>query len=258
MNIKAAAAAPNRGILLDAVVFVVNLLLIRRLARAFVEMVQSASGGDPVAKLSVTAFLLAIFILPAAGSVLKRWHFHRRRGGREAGLGDGALGCLLHPAIYLSVSLVVGTAAAAMIGVQVFGENFNDRAEVFLPTMLAVVVLSIAQTVLVYRYFSRPKQPPRLAFLRGERSELLGDVCIFVNVILFQVLWNVMLGGRFQRVGGVEDLLGRLFLVGFLSVLVYLPPRIFYLADDARRRASWLTIVLAISPIVLHVVLGVI
>lgn len=64
--------------------------------------------------------------------------------------------------------------------------------------------------------------------------------------------------GVSPRPADFEELAGRLFLVGFLSVLVYLPPRIFYLADDAGRPASRLTIVLAVSPIVLHVVLGVI
>ncbi len=260
MNLRAIAAPPNRGILLDAVVFVLNLLLVRGLARSFVDLARSASGGDAAAKLSLTVFFVAIFVLPAAGAVLKRWHFHQQRGAARgaATLGEGALGCLLHPVLYFTVSLVVGMAAGVLLATRVFGEGFAQRAGIFLPLMLAVLVLSMVQTVLVYRYFSPPRKPPRGAFWRDGRSAFLGDLCIFVNMALFQVLWNVALSGRFQPVSDAEELAGRLLLVAFLSVLLYLPPRIFYLADDAHRPASRLSMLLAVSPVVLHVVLGVI
>ncbi|HYH82821.1 MAG TPA: hypothetical protein VEX86_23715 [Longimicrobium sp.] len=257
MNLHAIAAPPNRGILLDAVVFVLGLVLMRRLARAFMQLAAAASAGDDAAKLSLTVFFVGIFVLPAAGAVLKRWHFHqhRRRGNDGAEpLSSGAPGCLLHPAIYLAVSLTIGTVAGVMIGQRIFGEDFGQRAGIFLPMMLAVLVLGIVQTFLVYRYLSPPRKPPG-AFLRDPRTAAAGDLCIFVNMILFQVLWTVMLSSL-GRVTDAPGLAGRVFLAWFLTILLYLPPRIFYLADDAGRPASRLSILLATSPIVLHTLFG--
>lgn len=247
------AAPANRGTLLDLVTFAVNLLLVRLLAREFVGVVRRTSAGDPGAEWALGIFFLALFALPAAGAVLLRWHFHARQGERK-GTGDlAAFGCLLNPAFYFAVSVTVLTVAGVLFAQRIFGEGFRDRAEVFLPLVFGVMALGIVQTFLVYRYLDPPRRPPRGAFWRDGRSALLGDACVFLNMILFQVLWNVLLSGRFSRVAGFEDFAGRVFLLWFLSILVYFPPRIFYLAEDANRRASWLTMLLATSPTVLHV-----
>lgn len=252
MHPRALAAPANRGILLDVVVFVLNLLLMRRLAAELVRLVRGASAGDASARLALTLVFAAMFVLPAAGAVLKRWHFHQRRGraGEDA---TERLGCLANPALYLSVSLVVGMTAGVLAAQQLFGDDFAERAGTFLPLVFGVAVLSIVQTALVYRYFSPPRQPPRSAFLRGERSAALGDACIFLNMILYQVLWNIAAGAPAGRMDDLEGVAGRIFFLWFLSLLLYLPPRIFYLADDARRRAAWITIPLATSPILLRV-----
>lgn len=259
MSLRALAAPWNRGILLDLVVFALNLVLVRLLARDFVGVVRAVSAGDAGAEWVLGGFFLALFVLPAAGAVLKRWHFHQERGTRRrpGEAGAQAWGCLLNPAFYFAVSVVVAMSAGVLFAQRIFGEGFRERAEVFLPLVFGVMALSIVQTALVYRYLDPPRHAPRGAFWRDGRSALLGDACIFLNMILFQVLWNVLLSGPFQRVTDLEDFAGRLFLLWFVSILVYFPPRIFYLADDANRRTSWLTMLLATSPVVLHV-LGVI
>jgi len=43
-------------------------------------------------------------------------------------------------------------------------------------------------------------------------------------------------------------------LVGI--ILVYLPPRILYLVEDYRRPLTWLTIILANLPIIVHFLFG--
>ncbi|MFL5382029.1 MAG: hypothetical protein ACJ8GN_05905 [Longimicrobiaceae bacterium] len=247
------AAPANRGIVLDLVTFAVNLLLVRLLARELVGLVRRASAGDPAAEWVLGAFFLALFVLPAAGAVLLRWHFHARRGRRRDADDPAVFGCLLNPVFYFVVSVTVLMAAGVLFAQRIFGEGYEDRAEVFLPLMFGVMALGIVQTFLVYRYLDPPRNAPRGAFWRDGRSALLGDACIFLNMILFQVLWNVALAGRFARVTDFRDFAGRLFLLWFLSILVYFPPRIFYLAEDARRRASWLTMLLATSPAVLRV-----
>jgi uncharacterized protein YqgC (DUF456 family) len=239
---------------LDLTVFALNVLLMRELARQFVSIVRRASGGDGGASAFVAVYLLLMLVLPAAGAVLRRWHFHRRRAARgERGeAGAEAWGCLLNPVFFLAVSIVIATMAGVMLAGLLFGKDFGERAEIFLPLMLGVLVFSIVQTVLVYRYLTPPRTPPRGAFWRGPRSEALGDACIFLNMILFQVIWNVMLSAPMPRVGGWEDVAGRVFFLWFLAILVYFPPRIFYLAEDARRPRSWATILLATSPLALH------
>lgn len=257
-DLRSLAAAANRGTVLDVTVFVLNLLVMRQLARQFVSIVRRASAGDPGAKVFLGSYFLLMLVLPAAGAVLKRWHFQRRRAarGERGDAGEAAWGCLLNPAFFLAVSLVIATTVGVIFAGQVFGEDFSGRAEVFLPLLFGVLVFSIAQTVLVYRYLSPVPRPPRAAFLRDERSEILADACIFLNMILFQVLWNILAAGRFTRPRGVEEVLGRIFVLWFLAVLVYFPPRIFYLAEDGHPRRSWLTMLLATAPPVLHVVFG--
>jgi hypothetical protein len=247
------AAPANRGILLDLTVFVLNLVLVRLLARQLLGFGRAAITGDTRAEWVLGAYFLALFVLPAAGAVLTRWHFHQRRGPRSAEAGVDAWGCVLNPAFYFAVSVTVLMAAGVLIAQRLFGEDFADRAGVFLPLMFGVLVLAIVQTVLVFRYFEAPRAPPRGAFWRDGRSALLGDACIFLNMILFQVMWNVALAGRFNRVTDFEDFAGRIFFLWFLSILMYFPPRIFYLAEDLHRRTSWLTMLLATSPVVLHV-----
>jgi hypothetical protein len=259
-------AVRNRGVLLDVLVFVLHLLLMRLLTRYFIQLVRLGEADDPLAKFELGLFFLGAFVLPAAGAVLKRWHFHRGGGsgrkGRSRGGGDeggaGALsGCLFHPAFYLSLSVCLAVTAVVILGEQVFGESFHQNGAIFLPAIFGSFALCLVQTWLVYRYFSAPKRAPRFAFLLDRRSALLGDVCIYLNMILFQVMWNVLVSGPATRVGGFEDFAGRLFLLCFISMLVYFPPRIFYLAEDFNRPGAWLTMLLANSPVILRLLFGV-
>jgi hypothetical protein len=257
-GVRRLTTAVNRGALLDLTVFVLNLLVMRHLARLFIGIAARAGGDDQGAQAFLGIYFGLMFVLPAAGAVLKRWHFHQRRAAmHESGNPyDQAWGCLANPIWFFTVSLLLATTAGVVFASRIFGEDFDSRPGIFLTLIFGVLIFSIVQTVLVYRYFSPPAHPPRSAFLRDERSETVADTCIFLNMILFQVLWNVVLSGRFPHPGGIEDLLGRLFLLWFLAILIYFPPRVFYLPEDAHRRRSWLTILLANAPPVLHVVFG--
>ena len=204
---------------------------------------------------------------------MKRWHYHQRLGRargegtrgvkRNAGPADNvAVGCLLHPAFYLAVSLCLAVTAVALLGTQIFGADFHQNGAIFLPLLLGSLVLSVIQTVAVYSYFKPPSIEPassafRSAFRRDPRSALLGDICIYLNMICFQLLWNVAISSPFGRVTGFEDLAGRAFFLFFVALLIYFPPRIFYLAEDINRPTAWLTMFLANSPVILRVLLGI-
>ncbi|MCA1635057.1 MAG: hypothetical protein LC802_15550 [Acidobacteria bacterium] len=268
MNVKSIYAETNRGILLDVVVFLLSLILMRWLTKSFVNLARLASSGDTFAEFALGLFFLGMFVLPAAGAVLKRWHFHQRLArlpGHRAGANkrtsdpadNAAVGCFLHPAFYLAVSLCLAVTAVVILGTQVFGEDFHQNGAIFLPLIFGTLVLSILQTVAVYSYFEPPAKTPAREFWRDPRSALLGDACIYLNMIFYQVLWNVAVSSPFGRVTGFEDFAGRVFFLFFVALLVYFPPRIFYLAEDITRPTAWLTIFLANSPVILRVLLGI-
>ncbi|MGH9941841.1 MAG: hypothetical protein ACRD9R_05695 [Pyrinomonadaceae bacterium] len=271
MKARDITAEANRGILLDVVVFVINLILMNHLTGYFIDLVRLVGEGDPFARFSLGLCLLGALVLPAAGAVLKRWHFHWRlksRGNakwkRKARRFDpldlqasGVSGCLFHPVFYFALSVVISSGVMAFLGEALFGENARGKGGIFVSLVILSIVLSVIQTALVYRYFSPPKKVPEGEFWRGPQSELVGDLCLFVNVILFQVFWNLIIVQiHFSRVTSVGEFAGRLFWLSFITLLLYFPPRIFYLAEDINRRATWLTMLFANSPTILRVLFG--
>lgn len=267
MNAKAIFTGRNRGILLDVVVFLLNVILMSWLTRSFIGLVRLTSAGDKFAGFTLGLFFLGIFVLPAAGSVLKRWHYHqwlarvpRRRAGADkrvpAPAENAAVGCLLHPAFYLAVSLCLAVTAAVLLGTQVFGEDFHQNGAIFLPLIFGSLALSVFQTIAVYSYFKPPRKAPAGEFWLDPRSALLGDLCIYLNMICFQVLWNVAISSPFGGVTNLKDFAGRAFFLFFVALLIYFPPRVFYLAEDLNRPTAWATIFLANSPVILRVLFG--
>lgn len=258
MKVKNIFAETNRGLLLDVVVFVLNIILMRRLTAYFIELVRAPTDDRP-ARFALGLFFLGTFVLPAAGAVLKRWHFHRRGGLRRKGRGEDNVlsGCLFHPLIYFLVSFCFSLVAAGIFGEQIFGQDFHQNGAIFFPLLLSLLALSLTQTVLVYRYFSPPKKAPADAFRRDPRSELAGDACIYLNMILFQILLNLIISVPFSRVTSFEEFAGRGFWLCLIAFVLYFPPRLFYLAEDINRPTTWLTMLLANSPTILRVLFGV-
>jgi hypothetical protein len=252
-------AKTNRGLLLDIVVFVGNIYLVRLLTRQFIDLVNQVSAENPQAQVSLGLIFLAMWVLPAAGAVLKRWHFHRRLEGegRAVDPEKTALGgCLFNPIFYLCLNLVISATVFASLGSFVFGERAFGSGAVFVPMIFAILILTVVQTFLIYRYFSPPKRPPRSAFLRMPQSETLGDACLFLNMILFQVFWNLLTFTDLGRPSGIAEFLGRLFFLSFIALLIYFPPRMLYLVEDIHRRDTWLTMLLANSPVIVRVLIG--
>ena len=197
-------------------------------------------------------------MLPAAGAVLKRWHYHERLRARrhpkpfrlgieQSGAGNYALGCLCNPIFFFVLSIVVGAGVMSLVEGLTFGRK--APAAFHVSATLFVFALCVTQTVLVYRYFVPPRRAPEAAFWRGRTSELAGDACIFVNMMLFQVVWNIVVSDfPFMEVTHAGHLAGNAFFLIFFAMLIYFPPRIFYLAEDIHRPATWITMLLANAP----------
>jgi hypothetical protein len=250
----------NRGLLLDLVVFVANLFLMRKLTGLFIDLFSYVSAEQPLAKLALSSIAFGMWILPAAGAVLKRWHFQQRwkQANRSFETEDsGPDGCLFSPIFYFSLNIVLMSAVVAGVGDLLFGKALMENGWHFLPLIFGGLFLTILQTVLIYRYFSPPQKPPRYEFLQRPESEMLGDICIFVNMLLFQVAWNLLTSSPLGPPSGVGEFIGRVGFLTFIALLIYFPPRMLYLAEDLHRRSTWWTMLLANSPVIARVVLGI-
>jgi hypothetical protein len=246
----------NRGLLLDVVVLAANLLGMPLLMGFFQDVARRAAADDAGAMTVLFGFSVALFVLPPLGATLKRWHFHQRRGGRKAADGLGHLGgCVFNWIFYFCLVALIFATVTAFILQSVYGRRDPGEA-VFVTTAFVGVILIVLHTVLVYRYFSPPKRPPKSAFLRGPASEVIGDVCLFGNMLLFQVIWNSLSLAGFGPPSGAVDFVARLLVLCFLALLLYFPPRMFYLAEDIGKPRTWLMILVANSPVIGRVLLG--
>jgi hypothetical protein len=252
-------AKTNRGLLLDISIFIANIFLMRAVTRVFIEVFREVSAENPLAKLLLGLTCLAMWILPALGAVLKRWHFHQRLKdqGKTVESEETILaGCLFNPLFYFCLNLVITSAVLTSLGEFVFGRRLLDNGAVFIPLIIIGLILTIIQTYLIYSYFSAPKSPPQSKFLRSPQSETLGDICLFLNMILFQVVWNLLTFADLGRPSSFLEFAGRLFFLSFIALLIYFPPRMFYLAEDISRPRTWLTMLLANSPVIVRVLIG--
>jgi hypothetical protein len=252
-------AEENRGLLLDLFVFVANIFLLRLITRVVIDLFNQVSAEDPIAKLFLGLVFLAMWILPALGAVLKRWHFHQRleaQGKTVASADTNLSGCLFNPLFYFCLNLVITSAVLTGLGDFLFGKALLNNGALFIPLVIIGLLLTIVQTYLIYQYFSPPKSPPKAKFLREPRSEFVGDICFFLNMILFQVFWNLLTFADLGHPSSVLEFGGRLFFLCFIALLIYFPPRMFYLAEDINRPRTWLTMLLANSPVILRVLIG--
>jgi hypothetical protein len=247
---------PNRGLLLDLVVFGFNLLGTILLTDLFAGVVRRAAADDPVAMTVLFGCSVALFVLAPLGATLKRWHYHRRRGDGQLGHAPGAPdGCLFNPIFYFCLAAVIFATVNAFILQRVFGRR-EPSAAVFVSSVFLGLALIIAHTWLVYRYFSPPRTAPKSAFLRGPASELIGDACLFANMLLFQLIWNLLTQAGIGPPSGVVDFVARLLGLCFVALLIYFPPRMFYLAEDIGKRRTWVMILVANSPVIARLLLG--
>lgn len=248
----------NRGLLLDVVVFVLNLFLMRFLLGRFSNFFRSAFAGDFVSEIVILIFSLGLFFLPPLGAILKRWPFHHRLqlAGKDFDRSETLMsGCLFSPILYLSLNLVVFCVINAFAMQLMYGDDEPGGGMQGL-IIVGGIILTVVQTVLVYRYFVPPKKEPRLQFLKSPASETIGDICIFLNMIFYQLVWNVLTVGWQGSAPSLSEFFNRLLFVGALALLVYFPPRVFYLAEDIGNRRTWITILLANAPIIYRLVVG--
>src|SRR6185437_16964134 len=160
-------AKHNRGLLLDVVVLIFNIFLMRWLTGYFLDLYALANNDEKLAQFTLSTMCVAMWALPAAGAVLKRWHFHHRlqASGETLNLNSIPGGCLFNPIFYFCLNLVLVSAIIAGVSQFLFGNRLSQSGAIFVPSIFAGLIATILQTYLIYRYFSAPKKPPRYEFL---------------------------------------------------------------------------------------------
>jgi len=261
IDFKAILTARNRGILLDVVVFFVNVLFMHALTLVSLNLVRDAEF-DNQAKFLVGLFFAGVFLLQPLGPTLKRWSFHQRFKRKD----DSLIGCLVFPLAWFHIVmmiLLVGTATILLS--EVFFEPGSPGSEFGGFVIVAGAGISFVNAFLIYRYFYKPKKEPRWKFLMTPQAAVLGDVLMFLNVICLQIIFNGVSASRtFWSVlistplggesGTVTEIVGRFIVIGALAMLAYFPPRIFYLVEDKNRKITWLTMFIANLPLIIRAV----
>src|SRR6266566_228894 len=251
--LKKLFAHANRGILLDLMVFFVNIILLTILSRQLANLFQQGNTYG-LAKAAVALFCLGLAFLQPIGAVLKR----RRAHLRKPGLDHVPFGRVFLPAYFLTQLLFLIAARgqivdllSSWIPVSETADYFGLPASLFTLLILGIPALAIANTLVFYFYFQSPRHKPLLKFLESPQAESLGDACLFLNMIGYQAFWGLLMADLTNDYGTIT---GRLSMFAFTSLLIYFPPRLFYLAEDGRRPVVWLTMLLANTPVLLRII----
>ena len=255
-DFKKIFAHKNRGWLLDVVVFFFQLILLLILTRLFADLLRQAKA-DIFAQVALILFCLGLAFLQPIGALLKR----RRAHERQPDLDLPSPKFLFHPIFYFLSKLLFLIAASAALVDLVFGQTetggaanyFGRPPWLFTALFLGVPALAIANTAIVYFYFRPPTHAPLWPFLQSPQAEAFGDTCLFLNMIGYQMFWVFLMSELTKDYSGLG---ARLFTFGFTALLIYFPPRLFYLAEDGRRPLTWLTMLLANTPILLRILFG--
>jgi hypothetical protein len=245
----------NRGILLDVIVFLVNVILMTILSRQLANLFRQANGTDSLARVAVVVFCIGLAFLQPLGAILKR----RRAHERKPDLNHVPFGRLFVPAYFLTqLVFLIGASGQAVdllsatLHPSQSADYFGLARWLFTLLFLGIPALAIANTFLFYFYFQPPKHAPLLKFLDSPKAESLGDACLFLNMIGYQAFWGLLMT---DLPNDYPTIAGRLWTFAFAAVLIYFPPRLFYLAEDGKRPVVWLTMLLANSPVLLRILL---
>ena len=252
----------NRGLLLDLSVFVFQLISMRLLAAIVVRFIRQAED-DYLATTAIGLFLVGLFVLQPIGPSLKRWSFHEHFSSFEKQRSGFTSFLLSVYKVFYIAALWIMIYLAYTYFINAFPDFQSEKLEKIV--VVAAMVLSGVAGTVIFRYFRRPKKQPRWKFLMTPQAEALGDLCMFLNIICFQILFNVYASSphfwnalhkitRQSSGGAFNGLSGRIYLAGIAALLVYFPPRIFYLAIDQHRKITWLMMLLANFPLILAIV----
>lgn len=266
----------NRGKFLDILTFFFNLLAVFFLSRIFLQLFRNTSDGDKFAQLTLGLICSGLFFLMPLGASLKRWNFQKRQ------IDSGKIKVPIKKKTYkkkvedpleefhddVKTVLVISFGTVIFfigLGAFLLLANFfsMDDATTKIVVSIAFIVIfvfTVFNVVTVLKYFNpieASKEEPTFSFLKSETSEWLGDVLLFVNMLIFQAVWAMILQTQLGIVSGFLELIARGIVFFLIALFFYFPPRIFYLLEDITDKKTWLTMLIANSPTILHFLIGI-
>jgi hypothetical protein len=259
-------AQENRGILFDIFIFVLNLTLMPFLAKAFVDTGAAAAAGQRPMQSLLFLFFAAMFIFQPLGATFKRWSFHqRRRGGRRkkknadgfifSFADDGIWSFLFNPIVYFLALLFISSIIITYLNQLITHKFFSDDDPYFIVFILLGFLASVVHSAAAFKYFISPTKEPNKKIFAKPSSELIGDIFLFLNMFMFQLLWNVVGQIRIEKTGDPGGFALRIFFMLCIGLLIYYPARIFYAAEDLKKPLAWFTIALAQLPLIIRIFL---
>jgi hypothetical protein len=235
-----------RGLLFDLAVFVCNVFLVRLVTRRVGGLLVLTFLDDD-AQASHTFFIIisAAFAAQIVGAALKRRPLQRRLALSGEAVSDN-FGCLL--ILHFALALVTACAIIAL-------SPFKPTGWV----VLVIFFLGIVPTALVWRAMTPYGKPPEPDWRSSPAAELAADLCLFAYMLVNLAVWNTVTGGSAARVAGVGEFFSRILgfiLLSPVILLFYLPPRLLFLVEDWKYRATWVSMTLAVAPVAYRLIVG--
>lgn len=251
-------AGRNRGIVLDVIVFLINLFLMSDLSDRINGVIGIGRGrpNDAKAMGIMAGYCALACLLPAAGAILKYVsgsqkhtpHFYRKTWAGQ---------------FFSMMTVILIIQVVSQIVFLIAEYNYQGRLlsllpdsgslSIFLKVLLPLCAIFILiNPFLVRMNFVKNRRHYLTGFSRG-LLEFLGDGALFLNMILFQIFWGIFMRDLTQDWDGVLE---RVLALAITSLLLYFPPRLMYLAEDGHRGIAWVTMILANIPIIIRIIIA--
>jgi hypothetical protein len=194
-------------------------------------------------------------VLPATGALLKYLsgsqkhtpHFYRKTWGKQ--FNSMMIIVLIFQFLSQAIFFIAGYAYQAKLSAAVPGGGLSLLLKILIPLS---IIFIIANPIVVRMNFVKNRLELLTGFSRGA-VELIADICLFANMILFQIFWGIFMADLTQDWGGILE---RVLALAITSLLLYFPPRFIYLAEDGHRPIAWLTMLLANTPIIIRIIIA--
>ncbi|MGB8508974.1 MAG: hypothetical protein WCD76_11250 [Pyrinomonadaceae bacterium] len=235
-----------RGLLFDLAAFVVNVFLIRFLTRRIGRLLAlTFLSDDPQASRALLYIISTAFAAQLIGACLKRRPLQARLLAQHDS-DESPFGCLI--ILHFALTLVTSAGIVALLS-----PNSSGGVTVL------VFFLGMIPTALVWRAMMPYKKPPRPDWRNSRGAEIVADLCLFAYMLVNLAVWNTLTAGSAARATGVGDVVSRALGFVLLSpviLLFYLPPRLLFLVEDYKYRATWISMTLAIAPVAYRLIIG--
>lgn len=237
----------RRGLWFDAAVLVGNIFLLGPLTEL------AGSEGESNPRFGV--LLLVAALVYAFGAGFKRRPLQARlASAARPAMGIGMmLFFFILMVMHLALFLLCAMAGAEMIHGTPLGNTPAGAPQVV--ETIGLVTLGLAPTVMALRAMVKPRAADRLEPPAGGR-EAAADLLLYASCMIILALWNSSLAELFA--GVQASLPMRLLLIVLITVpfaIFYLAPRVLFLLEDYRRPQTWGTIVLAMLPLAVRIVM---